>query len=116
MEAAVRANSGFLRSNGAEKPELSKGRHSIIETDLLDDLAVLEFEDRNAGEAHFPARVGGQGTGKKVLESRTGVRAAAFPLTDDIVALGDEFGGAPEVQIGECRAEISHEGFDVFAT
>src|SRR5690349_20550120 len=35
--------------------------------------------------------------------------AAPFPLADDVVALGDEVGRAPKVQIGERGAEIGHK-------
>jgi hypothetical protein len=42
--------------------------------------------------------------------------ATAFPLTDDIVALGDKIRRAPEIEIGECGTEIGHERLDVVAT
>src|ERR1700736_121935 len=41
------------------------------------------------------------------------VRTAAFPLADDIVAFCDQIRRAPEVEIGECSAEIGHEYLDV---
>ena len=41
------------------------------------------------------------------------MRAAAFPLADDIVAFGDQVRGAPEVEIRERRTEIGHERLDV---
>ena len=50
---------------------------------------------------------------QEVAEGRTGVRTAAFPLADDIVAFCDQIRRAPEVEIGECSAEIGHERLDV---
>jgi hypothetical protein len=44
------------------------------------------------------------------------VCAAPFPLTDNIVARGDQVRRAPEIQIGERSAEISHERLDVVTT
>src|SRR5262249_37754082 len=41
------------------------------------------------------------------------MRAAAFPLADDVVALGDQIRGAPEIEVRECRTEIRHERLDV---
>src|SRR5262245_63790754 len=37
------------------------------------------------------------------------MRAAAVPTTDHVVALGDEVGRAPEVEIRERLAELGHE-------
>src|SRR5690349_1596666 len=42
--------------------------------------------------------------------------AAAFPLTDDIVAFRNQVCRAPEIQIGESIAEISHERLDIGMT
>src|SRR5262249_42646849 len=115
LEAAAPASGGFLGSGGAEQPKLRQGGDPVVQADLLDDLAVLELEDGDAGEVHLPARVRGQAAGEEVLEGRAGVGAAAFPLADDVVALGEELGRAPELQVGERDAEIHHEGLDVFA-
>jgi hypothetical protein len=41
------------------------------------------------------------------------VRTAPFPLADDIVSFCDQIRRAPEVEIGECSAEIGHECLDV---
>jgi hypothetical protein len=35
------------------------------------------------------------------------------PPADDVVALSDEIGGSPEVEIGECGTKSGHERFDV---
>jgi len=39
--------------------------------------------------------------------------ASTFPLSDDVVALGDKIRGSPEIKIGKCPAEVGHEGLDV---
>ena len=44
------------------------------------------------------------------------MRSAAFPLADDIVTIGDQVGGAPEVEVGEGGPEVGHERFDLLAT
>src|SRR5262249_50739158 len=113
--AAVPTNGGSPGSGGVEQPELGQGGNAVVQADLLDDLAVLELEDGHAGEVHLPARVGGQAAGQEVLEGRTGVGPAALPLPDDIVALGDEVGRAPEFHVGERNAEIHHERLDILA-
>src|SRR4051812_10356422 len=41
--------------------------------------------------------------------------AAALPLADDVITLGDQVGGAPELEIGERLAEAGHERLDVVA-
>jgi hypothetical protein len=56
---------------------------------------------------HLPAGRGGQRAHQEITECRTGVRAAAFPLADDMVAFGDQVRRAPEVKIGERFAELS---------
>ena len=43
------------------------------------------------------------------------MRAAALPLADDVVALGDQVGGPPEAQVGEGGAELRGEGPDLCA-
>src|SRR5258705_38172 len=43
------------------------------------------------------------------------MRAAAFPTADDVVALGNEVGSAPEIEIGERLAKAGHERLDIFA-
>jgi hypothetical protein len=68
-----------------------------------------------AGEVHLSAGRGRQAADEEVVEGRTRMRAAAFPLADDIVALGDQVGGAPEVEVGECSPEVGHERLDVGA-
>src|ERR1700730_10009146 len=104
-----------LRSGGLEQPELGQRSPPLVEADLLDDLAVDHLQYRGAGEAHLAAGRSRQAADQKVLEGRTRMRAAAFPLSDDIVALGDQVRRAPEIEIGECGAEIGHKRLDVVA-
>ena len=44
-----------------------------------------------------------------VVEGGPGVGAAAFPLADDVVALGDRVGRAPELEVGEHGPERRRE-------
>jgi len=44
------------------------------------------------------------------------MRATAFPTADHIIALGDEVGSAPEIEIRKRFAEIGHECLDVCMT
>src|SRR5438445_8201791 len=53
---------------------------------------------------------------KEVTEGRSGVRAAAFPTADNVIALGDEIRGTPEVEVRERRTEPHHEVPHVLAT
>ena len=56
-------------------------------------------------KSHLAAGRRRQRAGEKIVEGRTGVDAAADPATDDVIALGDEIGGAAEAQVRERRAE-----------
>src|SRR5579863_6952725 len=104
---------GFSRpgfaSGSFEDAELGQRGDTVVETDLLGDLAVLDPEHRGAGEVRLAARPRRQRAGEKIAKRRPGMRAAAFPAADDIIALGDEIGSAPEVEVGEGRAEPQHE-------
>src|ERR1700735_3119109 len=42
--------------------------------------------------------------------------AAAFPLSDDVRAFGDQIRDTPEIEVWEGPAEVAHEGLDVIAT
>jgi len=90
-------------------------RHAVVEADLLDDLAVDYLQHRGAGEAHLASGRGGEGANQKTIEGRPRMGAATFPSTDDVVALGDQICGAPEIEIRERRTEIGHERLDVFS-
>src|SRR5690349_2703919 len=62
---------------------------------------------------HLAPGCGREAANRKVVEGWTRMSSAALPSADDIVALGDQIGCAPEIEIGECGAETGHEGFDV---
>ena len=83
----------------SEQAELRQRGHAIVKTDLRDDLAVLEPEHGRSGEPHLAAGGCRQRSHQEVAEGRPGVRAAAFPAADDIVALGDQIRRTPEIQI-----------------
>ena len=51
-----------------------------------------------------------------VVERVAGVGAAALPLADDVVALGDQVRGALEAEVGECRPERPRELAHLLAT
>src|SRR5262245_18940062 len=99
---------------GLENPELSERRDTIVETDLFDDLAVLETQHRSSREVHFSAGGRWKRARQKIREGRTRVRSTAFPLSDDVVPFGDQVRSAPELEIGEGGTEVGHEGLDVF--
>src|ERR1700756_673364 len=86
--ASLSPDRGFTdaRSRHLEQAKLGECRDAVVEADLLDDLSVPQSQDRGAGEGHLPASRRGQRADQEVLESRAGVRAAAFPLADDVVA------------------------------
>src|SRR5262245_57937734 len=50
----------LLRSDGLDQPKLSQRGHAVVETDLLDDLALDHFQHRGAGEVHLAAGRGWQ--------------------------------------------------------
>jgi hypothetical protein len=84
--------------------------------DLFHDPAVLDFEESDAGELHPADCVGRQAAGKKVSEGGAGMGATALPLADNIISLRDERSRAPEIEVGQQSAEISHERLDAVAT
>src|SRR5262249_56698551 len=98
-----------------DQPKLVQRGQAIVEADFLDDLAVDHFQHCGAGEVHLPAGRSGETADQEVIEGRTGMRATTFPLTDDVVALGDKIRRAPEIEIGECGTEIGYERLDVVA-
>ena len=46
---------------------------------------------------------------QEVVEGVAGLGAAALPLSDDVVALGDQVRRALEAEVGERGAEVGHE-------
>src|SRR3981189_282924 len=101
-------------SRGADEAELLQGRYPIVKTDFLEDLSVLELQHGRAGECHLAAGVGRKRSRQEVAERLPGMRSAAFPSTDDVVAFRDEIRSAPEVEIGERFPKVRHERLDVF--
>src|SRR5262245_34641385 len=88
--AIRRVGDGHARSCCADQAKLGESRHAIVETDLRNDLPVLELEDGRSGEPHLAAGGGRERPDKKVAERGTRVGAAALPAADDVVALGNE--------------------------
>src|ERR1700681_4287237 len=88
---------------------------AIVQTQLFGKQAVLNFEDGDAGEVDLLARVGRQRADRNVVESRAGMRAATFPLSDHIVTLTEQLGRTPEVQVRKGRAEPGGELADLVA-
>src|SRR6478672_548985 len=103
------------QSSGLEQPKLGQRRYAIIEADLLNDLAVDHLQHRGASEAHLAASRGWKAADQEILEGRTRMGATTFPLADDVVALGNQIRGAPEIEIGEGGAEIGYERLDIVA-
>jgi cation transport regulator ChaC len=107
------AGDGASRSGGLEQAKLRESRDAIIEADFLDDLSIHDLQNGRAGKAHLAAGRCGQRANQEVAERRSRVRAATFPLTDDVVAFSDEVGGGSELQIRKRRTEVGHERLDV---
>src|SRR6202046_3629314 len=94
------------RSGGFKQPKLSQCSHAIIETDLLTDLSIDHLQHRGAGEMHLAPGRCRKAADQEILERRTRVGAAAFPLADDVIALRDQVCGAPEVEVRKRAAEV----------
>src|SRR5690349_6843990 len=105
-----------VRSGRAEQAELLQRGHTIVQADLLRDLAVLDTQHRHSAESHPPAGARRQRPGEEVTERRPRVGAAAFPASDHKVALRDEVRGSREAEVGERLAERHHEGPHVVST
>src|SRR6185437_13652759 len=100
----------YLACSGLlDEAELTQCGDPVVEADLLGDKAVFDLQHGDPSESHHLAGAGRQFAERHVVERRAGVRAAAFPLADHVVALGDQVGGAPEVQVRERGAELSRE-------
>jgi hypothetical protein len=87
--------------------------YTIIQADLFDDLAVFEAKHRRSCEMHFATSCGRQGASQKVAKCRAGVRTSCLPATDYIIALGDEVGSSPEIEIWESFPEVRHKRLDI---
>src|SRR5262249_48778703 len=75
----------LLRSGRIDQPKLGQRGHAVVEADLLGDLAVDHLQHRGAGEVHLAAGRSRETADQKVIEGRTRMRGATFPLTDDVV-------------------------------
>jgi hypothetical protein len=107
-------NNGYLSLRSLlDETELRQRSDAVVETNFRDDHAVLDLENSRAREPHLAARVGRERSHQEVAEGGTGVRAAAHPLADDVIAFGDQVRGATEGEIGKRAPEIGHEGLDV---
>ena len=84
--------------------------HAIVETDLFRNPAVADAQHGRPRELHLPSSCRWQRSNEEVAEGWTGVRAAAFPTADDVVALGDEISGPPEIEVRKRFTEVGHEG------
>src|SRR3954454_24000608 len=96
-------------SGGLQNSKLRERSDPVIEAHFLGDFAILDTEHGCPSEVHLPTGCCRQRAREKIAKPRAGMGAATFPSTDDMVALGDEIGSAPEFEIGECGAEIHHE-------
>jgi hypothetical protein len=99
-------------TNQTESPQqtqLLQRSYSIIQADLLGDLAVLDAKHGRAGESHLPTGCRRKRADEEVTEGRAGVGAAAFPATDHVVALGNQIRRTPELEIRKRLAESGHE-------
>lgn len=98
-----------------DQTKLLEGGYAVVQSDLLGNLAVFNAEHRRSREVHFPPRRGAKRSDEEIAERWAGVRAAAFPAADDIVALRNEVGCAPEIEIGERFAKAGHKCLDILA-
>jgi len=93
------------RSGGFQDTKLHERGDPVVESDFR-DLAVLDTEDGRTREVHLPTGCRRQLASEKIAERRSGVGPATFPSTDDMIALGDEIGSAPELEVRKRGAEV----------
>jgi len=96
-----------------DEAQLLEGGDAVVETDLLGDQPVFDLDHGGAGELHPLARARRQGSDGDVVEGVAGMRAAALPLADDVVALGDEIGRSLEPEVRERGTELRGEVADL---
>src|SRR5580698_10313853 len=85
-------------SSSLDQAKLSQCGDTIVQTAFFHDLAVEHLQHRGASEVHPAAGSGGQTADQEIIVSRSRVSAAPFPLTDHVVAFGDQIGRAPEIE------------------
>src|SRR5262249_12542920 len=107
---------GPVGSGRLQDAQLLERGDPVVEADFLCNLAVLYPEDGRSSEPHLSSGGSRKGADKEVAAGGPGVRAATFPTADHVVALGDQFGRAPEVEVRERLAESHHEVPYVFTT
>src|SRR3984957_14212077 len=105
----------LVRGDGGHNAKLCHRGEAVVQADFLNDFAVDDLEDSRSSEAHLVAACGRQAAHEKVTKSRTGMRSAALPLANDIIALGDQVGSSPKVEVGESRPEVGYERVAVAA-
>src|SRR5713226_8645730 len=85
--AVVESSDGLLRSGGGlDEAELRKRRDAVVETDLRDDFSASNLKDGRPGEAHLATGGGRQRSDEEIAERRAGVRPAALPPADHVIA------------------------------
>src|SRR5690242_11539783 len=99
-----------MRSDRADEAELLECAHSIVQADLLGDLAIFDPQHGRSRKAHRAAGRRRQRSDEEVAEGRPRMRAATFPATHHVVALGDEVRDAPEIEVWKRLAKPGHEG------
>ena len=80
----------LARSDCLDQSKLAQRGHSVIESDFLNNLAIDHLQHRCASEVHLSTGCSREAADQEVIEGRTRMGATTFPLTDDIVALGDK--------------------------
>src|SRR6202158_4070885 len=65
---------------------------------------------------HLSARRRRKRADEEIAKSGAGVNATALPTTDHVIALGDEIGSTPELEVRERSAEIHHKTPHLLAT
>ena len=83
------------------RAELRQCVERVLLADLFGDLTVGDAEDGRTSETHLSTRSSRQLTDGQIVERRAGMGAAAIPAAGNIVALGDQFADAPEIEVGE---------------
>src|SRR5450432_78961 len=102
-----------MSNNDGDETQLGQGRNAIVQALLFDDLSVLQTQHGRPGEVHLATRGRRQSPNEEIVECRPGMRATAFPTSDHVVALGNQVGSAPEVEIRKRLAKVGHECLDI---
>ena len=76
--------------DAGDEAKLLQRFHAIVQPDLFGDLSVLETQYRRSTEVHFATRRRRQRPNEEITKRGTGMRPAAFPAANDVVAFGDQ--------------------------